>query len=84
MASASVQEQITEQLLHKLDEARYLHVPLMKRIDGRIRSKEQLESLIAVLVRKLEASEFRDAWLIDQIDKLTSKLERLERYEHAS
>jgi hypothetical protein len=76
-----VQERLTEQLMQRLDESKYLQYPLMNRIEGRIRTKEQLANYAAVLVHKLEAREFNDEWLIDRIDRVVDLHSRLERYE---
>jgi hypothetical protein len=83
MDAALVEVQITEQLLQRLEELRFLHVPLMNRIEGRIQTKDQLERYIQVLVHKLEGTKFRDEWLIDRIDRLLQFHQRLERYEDA-
>jgi hypothetical protein len=47
-----VQNQLTEQLTQQLEESKYLHIPLMNRIEGRIRTEEQLAKYTAVLVQK--------------------------------
>jgi hypothetical protein len=83
MESARVQEQLTAQLMQKLDESKYLHVPLMDRIEGRLRTKDQLADYTAVLVHKLEARKFEDEWLIDRIDRVVDLHRRLEQYESA-
>ena len=81
MDTPRVDEQITEQLFQRLDESKWLHIPLMNRIEGRIRTKAQLERYIQALVHKLEATEFRSEWLIDRIDRLIELHQRIERYE---
>lgn len=81
MDAALVQEQLTEQLMQSLEESRFLHIPLMNRIEGRIRSKEQLGKYTAVLVHKLEERKFKDEWLIDRIDRLLGLHQRFERYQ---
>jgi hypothetical protein len=81
MDAAVVQDQLTEQLLQRLDESKFLHVPLMNRIEGRIRTKEQLGKYTAVLVHKLEARQFKDEWLIDRVDRMLDLHQRLERYQ---
>jgi hypothetical protein len=81
MDAAVVQDQLTEQLMQRVEESKYLHVPLMNRIEGRIRTKEQLAMYTAVLVHKLEEREFRDEWLTDRIDRLLDLQRRLARYE---
>ena len=81
MDAAQVQDQLTEQLVQTLDDSKYLHVPLMNRIEGRLRTKEQLESYTAVLVHKLEARSFKDEWLIDRIDNVLDLHQRLERHQ---
>ena len=83
MDNTEVQEQITEQFLQRLEESKHLHYLLMTRIEGRIRTKEQLERYLAVLVHKLEAREFRDEWLTDRVDKLLMLHQRFERYEQS-
>ena len=55
----------------------------MNRIEGRIRTKEQLEQYTGVLVHKLEARSFQDEWLVDRIDRMLDLHRRLERYEAA-
>jgi len=83
MDATAVQDQLTEQLTQALEESKYLHVPLMNRIEGRLRTKEQLEGYTAVLVHKLEAREFKDEWLINRIDRVLDLHQRLERHEAA-
>ena len=84
MDAAVVQDQLTEQLMQRLEESKYLHIPLMNRIEGRIRTKDQLEKYTAVLVHKLEARKFQDEWLANRIDGVLDLHERLERRESAS
>jgi hypothetical protein len=83
MDATVVQDQLTEQLIQRIDESKYLHIPLMNRIEGRIRTKEQLEQYTGVLVHKLEARSFQDEWLVDRIDRMLDLHRRLERYEAA-
>jgi hypothetical protein len=83
MDNTAVQEQITEQFLQQLEQSKQLHYPLMNRLEERIRTKDQLERYIAVLVHKLEARQFRDEWLTDRVDKLLALHERLERYQRS-
>ena len=84
MDAAVVQDQLTEQFMQRLDESEHLHIPLMNRIEGRIRTKEQLETYAQVLVHKLEARKFQDEWLIGRIDRIVDLHRRLERYETAN
>jgi len=81
MDAAAVQDQLTEQLMQKLDESKYLRVPLMNRIEGRLRTKEQLAQYTAVLVRKLEQRDFEDEWLTNRVDSMLDLQQRLARYE---
>jgi hypothetical protein len=84
MDAAGVQDQLTEQLMQRLDESRFLHIPLMNRIEGRIQTKEQLAEYTAVLVHKLEERKFQDEWLVDRIDRMLDLQRRLERYESSA
>jgi hypothetical protein len=81
--NAAIQEQISEQLVQRLEESKYLDYPLMTRIEGRIQTKDQLERYVAVLVHKLEARQFRDEWLTDRVDRLLALHQRLERYQRS-
>ena len=81
MDVAVVQDQLTEQLMQRLEESKFLHIPLMNRLEGRIRTKEQLAKYTAVLVQKLEQRNFADEWLIDRVDRLLDLQQRLARYE---
>ena len=81
MDAALVQDQLTEQLVQKLEESRFLHIPLMNRIEERIRTKEQLGKYTTVLVHELEQRKFQDEWLIDRVDRMLDLQQRLERYE---
>jgi hypothetical protein len=81
MDAARVQDQLTEQLMQELNESKFLHYPLMNRIEERVRTKEQLTKYTAVLVHKLEERKFQDEWLIDRIDRVMDLQQRLERYE---
>ena len=81
MDAALVQDQLTEQLMQELEESKFLHYPLMNRIEERIRTKEQLTEYTGTLVHKLEERKFQDEWLIDRIDRLVDLQQRLERYQ---
>ena len=83
MDNVVVQEQITEQFLEVLEESKYLDYPLMNRIEERIRTKDQLERYISVLVHKLEARQFRDEFLTDRLDRLLTLHQQLERFERS-
>ena len=83
MEAAVVQDQLTDQLMQRLEDSKYLHIPLMNRIEGRIRTKEQLAKYTGVLVHKLDARIFQDEWLVDRIDRVLDLQERLERHEAA-
>jgi hypothetical protein len=78
MDATVVREQITEQLLQKLEESRFLHVGLMNRIEGRLRTRDELERYIGVLVAKLEETDFRSETLTDRIDRLLALLQRFD------
>ena len=79
MDPAEVQAHVTEELLQKLAETRFLHVGLMNRIEGRIRTRDQLERYVGVLVEKLKATGYRSETLVDRIDRNVALLERLDR-----
>jgi hypothetical protein len=83
MDSTEVQEQITEQFFQQLKQSKHLHYPLMNRLEGRIRTKDQLERYIAVLVHKLEDREFKDEWLADRVDQLLMLHQRFTRFEQS-
>jgi hypothetical protein len=78
MDATVVREQITEQLLQKLEESRFLHVGLMNRIEGRVRTRDELERYIQVLVAKLEETDFRSETMLDRIDRLLGLLQRFD------
>jgi len=46
-----------------------------------IRTDEQLGRNAAVLVRKLEARDFQDEWLIGRVDRSLGLQQRLARYD---
>jgi hypothetical protein len=83
MDRVRIQESITEQLFQQLEESKHLDYPVMKRLQGRIRTKDQLERYISVLAHKLEARQFRDEWLVDHLDQVLMLHERFERYERS-
>jgi hypothetical protein len=78
MDATVVREQITEQLLQKLEGSRFLHVGLMNRIEARLRTREELERYIGVLVAKLEETDFRSETMMDRIDRLLGLLQRFD------
>lgn len=79
MDASLVREQITEVLLQNLEQSHFLHVPLMDRIEGRIRTRDELERYVGILVAKLEETKFRSETLLDRIDHLVGLLERLDQ-----
>jgi len=82
--AADVRGQITEQLFSKLEESRFLHVPLMNRVEGRIRTRDELERYIEVLSAKLHDIDYRSEPLIDRLDQMVGKLELLDRSDAAT
>jgi hypothetical protein len=78
MDATAVREQITEQLLQKLEESRFLHVGLMNRIEARLRTRDELERYIRILVAKLEETDFRSETMLDRIDRLLGLLQRFD------
>ena len=78
MDATIVREQITEQLLQNLEESRFLHVGLMNRIEARLRTQDELERYIRVLVAKLEETDFRSETMLDRIDRLLGLLQRFD------
>jgi hypothetical protein len=84
MNAALVQTQLTEDLMQRLEDSRFLHYPLMNRIEERIRTKEQLGQYTALLAHKLEERDFQDEWLFDRIDRMLDLQQRLERYESSA
>jgi hypothetical protein len=78
MDATVVREQITEQLLQRLEESRFLHVGLMNRIETRLRTRDELERYIQVLVAKLEETDFKSETMLDRIDRLLGLLQRFD------
>jgi hypothetical protein len=79
MDTSALHEEITEQLLRKVEESKFFHLPAMNRIERRIRTRDELERYIEVLVAKLEQTGFRSETVLDRIDGLVQQLERLDR-----
>jgi hypothetical protein len=78
MDATVVREQITEQLLQKLEASRFVHVGLMNRIEGRIKTRDELERYVEVLVAKLEDTDFRSETMLDRIDRMLGLLQRFD------
>ena len=55
----------------------------MNRLESRTRTREELERYISLLVAKLESTGYRSEMLIDRIDGIAGRLERLDRREAA-
>jgi hypothetical protein len=84
MDAGAVHEQMTEELLQQLEDSKYQDVPMMNRIEGRIRTREQLERYVQVLVHKLEHTRFRSATMFERVDRAVNLLERFDRHAVAS
>jgi RNA binding exosome subunit len=84
MDASAVHEQITDQLIHELEDSKYQDFPMMNRIEGRIRTRQQLERYIQVLVHKLEHTKFRSATMFERVDRAMNLLERFDRQTAAS
>jgi hypothetical protein len=80
MDASAVHEQITDQLIQELEDSKYHDFPMMNRIEGRIRTRQQLERYIQVLVHKLEHTKFRSATMFERVDRAMSLLERYDRH----
>jgi RNA binding exosome subunit len=81
MDGTLVRERITDELLQKLEQSRFLHVGLMTRIERRIETRDELERYLKILVAKLEETGYRSETLIDRIDGVTGLLERLDKQQ---
>jgi len=83
MDARLVHQQVTEELMRRLEESKYQDVPMMNRIEGRLRSREELERYVQVLVHKLESTNFRSATVFERVDRALNLLERLDKYAPA-
>jgi hypothetical protein len=81
MEAAAIQDRLTERLLQELEDSQFLHLRLMNRLEQRIRSRDELERYISILVAKLEQTKFRSDTLLTRIEGLLKQLERIERRE---
>jgi RNA binding exosome subunit len=79
MDTSLVHEHITDELLKKLEQSRFLHVQLMNRIEARIKTRDELERYVEILVAKLEETGFRSETMLDRIDRMVGLLERLDK-----
>jgi hypothetical protein len=75
MDATRVREQVTDELLEKLEQSHFVHVPLMDRIEGRLRTQDELERYAEILVRKLKDTDFRSVTLFDRVDRIVGLLE---------
>jgi len=76
MDASVIHEEITEQLVCKLEESRFVHVALMNRIERRIRTRDELERYATVLIHKLEDMDYKSENMIDRVDRVLNMLER--------
>ena len=51
----------------------------MNRIEGRIRTRDELERYLGLLVGKLEQTAFRSETMLDRIDRLVGVLDRRDK-----
>lgn len=79
MNATAVHEEITDHLLDKLEDSRFLHVQLMNRVEPRIRTRDELERYVSILLRKLEETNFRSETLLDRLDGLVGQLGKLDQ-----
>ena len=78
MSNTMVHEKLTEVFLSKLEASRFLHIPLMNRIEARLKTRDELERYLRVLVTKLEEMDFRSEFLVDRVDRMVRVLEQLD------
>jgi hypothetical protein len=81
MDARLVHHQITDELMRRLDESKYQDLQMLNRIESRIRTREELERYVQVLVHKLEATKFRSATMFERVDRALDLLERADKYE---
>jgi RNA binding exosome subunit len=79
MDATVAREHITEEPLQKLEQMRYPHVGLMTRIEGRLKTREELERYVKILMAKVKETEYRSETMLDRIDGITGLLERLDK-----
>ena len=83
MDARLVHKQITEELLRRLEESKYQDLQMLNRIEGRIRTREELERYVQVLIHKLEGTKFRSSTMFERVDRALNLLERADKYAQA-
>jgi hypothetical protein len=75
------QQQLTEALLGHIQESAFPSRAQLDRVEQLISTRDELETYIAILTQRVEASNYPPASLVDRIQRLLRVLERLDREE---
>ena len=75
MNGAALQERLLDTLLGRIKEEKYPSVTMMNRVEGSLRTREQVEGYAEVLLEKIEATRYPSSSMLDRFDGLVATLE---------
>ena len=75
MDGAALQQRLLDSLVGRIKEDTFPSVTMMNRVEGSLRTREQVEEYAEVLLEKIEATRFPSIAMIDRFDGLVAKLE---------
>ena len=81
MDAAKLRERITHKLIDNIDEAMYPSVPMLDRVEAALATPEDVADYAETLMKKVEETRFPSTEMLNRLDRLADRLEKLEQQE---
>jgi hypothetical protein len=83
VAAPAEQQQLTQALLGHIQESAFPAAAQLDRVEQLISTRDELETYIAILTQRVEASNYPPSSLVDRIQRLLRVLKRLDLEEQS-
>jgi hypothetical protein len=75
MNGSAVRQRLLEMLIERVKEETYPSVTMMNRIEGALRTREQVEEYAEVLLDKVESTRFPSLAMLNRVEAVAARLE---------
>jgi hypothetical protein len=75
MNGAALQQRLLDNFFEQIKEDAFPSVTMMNRVEGSLRTREQVEEYAEVLLEKIEATRFPSISMLDRFDGLIARLD---------
>lgn len=74
MEGSALQQRLLDSLIEQIKEDTFPSVTMMNRVEGSLRTREQIEEYGEILLSKIEATQFPSLSMLNRFDNVLAKL----------